>query len=186
MNYKECDVNCPFNINNMTSFTKARNKDEKLPLHLENNGSKVLLVFEAPGYYEWENNSPIYDSRNNGMKDSAGSRIAEALEICRKNRNDYDIAEAVCCFPGKHGQLEQKDVETASEYCKKYLMDYVNSNRYEKVVCWGIVAYTIVKEIVNDINKRSADYSPEIIEVEHPTNKNVNQEYVTDTVRKYL
>ena len=73
-----CDLDCPFNINNNNSFTAARNRDSITPLKLEDNGSKILLVFEAPGYYEWVNGTPIYDSRNMGMFDSAGSRMAKA------------------------------------------------------------------------------------------------------------
>lgn len=61
MDYSLCDLDCPFNINNNYSFTSARVRDSNAPLNLEDNGSKILLVFEAPGYYEWVNGSPIYD-----------------------------------------------------------------------------------------------------------------------------
>ena len=51
MDYSLCDLDCPFNVNNNTTFTKARSKDAKSPLKLEVNGSKTLLVFEAPGFF---------------------------------------------------------------------------------------------------------------------------------------
>lgn len=80
MNYSLCDPNCPYNINNCNSFTAVRKRDQNHPLELEDNDSKTLLVFEAPGYYEWINRSPVYDSRQLGMENSAGSKIADAFE----------------------------------------------------------------------------------------------------------
>lgn len=90
-----------------------------------------------------EKGHPIYDSRSENTYDNAGSRMAEAFESCGKQRTDFDIAEAVCCFPGKQKDLNHHEVVCASTYCRKYLYEYVSEKQYSKIVCWGNIAYTI-------------------------------------------
>ena len=162
MDYNLCDLSCPFNINNNNSFTSARNLDSKTPLNLEDNGSKILLVFEAPGYYEWENETPIYDSRNEGMLDSAGSRIAKAFEIYGKNRDGYDIAEAVSCFPGARRNLIHDEICRAAYYCKNFLMNYISTKRYSRIICWGYIAHNSVVDVVGAIQTKDPMYCPDI------------------------
>ena len=186
MNYSLCDSNCPYNINNCNSFTSVRRRDQNNPLELEDNDSKTLLVFEAPGYYEWINQSPIYDSRQLGMENSAGSKIADAFEQCNKNRMDYDIAEAVSCFPGTKSNLIQDEVCQAAKFCEKYLMSYIYTKKYSKIVCWGYIAHNSVVNIVNILQERDHTYCPSIIFAKHPTAKDVTPEYIVGIIKKHL
>lgn len=181
-----CDLSCPFNINNPNSFTNSRSKDCKFPLPLEDNNSNVLLVFEAPGYYEWENRCPIYDSRSIGKKDSAGSRMAQAFESCDKNRTDYDIAEVVCCFPGNVGVLNHNEILSASIYCRKYLLRCVEQKKYYKIVCWGYIAHNTIIDIVKSIQIEDPHYCPNIMFAKHPTAYGNTQDEVNRDAERCL
>ena len=186
MDYKYCDSNCPYNTQNIFTFTKARARDKIQPIDLEFHGSKTLLVFEAPGYYEWIKNRPIHDSRDEQKMDSAGSRIATAFEACNKQRNNYDIAEAVCCFPGKQKDLNHNEIVNASMSCRKYLYGHVQAKRYSKIVCWGHIAYSSILDIVDSIRVQTPQYCPTIISLKHPTAKDNNQDAINNDVRMYL
>lgn len=98
-NYNLCGK-CIFNrksIKQSANINYITNKNNNGPLSLEDNGSNILLVFEAPGIDEWSNNKPLCSKR----RGSAAVKFANALALCGKALTDYDIAEALYCFPGK-------------------------------------------------------------------------------------
>ena len=186
MNYEKCHLNCPFNVNNR-DFTKARCKEvNRFPLEVEDNGSNILLVFEAPGYYEWINSKPIYDSRVEGKLDSAGSRMAVAFETCNKNRNDYDIAEVVRCFPGRKSELKHTEIESAAGYCQKYLLEELRRKKYCRIICWGTISHTCIIDLIHSIQLEDPYYCPNVIYAKHPTNEENSQNNINHDVTLYL
>ena len=178
IDYQFCDLGCPFNINNKGSFTNSRRGEVNMPLPLEDNNSNVLLVFEAPGYYEWHNRCPIYDS--------SGSRMANAFESCGKIRTNYDIAEVVCCFPGTKNKLQHSEVLLASTFCRRYLLNYVEKKKYHKIVCWGYIAHNNIIDIVKSIQIRDPYYCPNIMFAKHPTARGNTQEDVNKDAERCL
>ena len=186
MDYQLCDLTCPFNVNNQNTFTNSRPKDANFPVMLEDNNSRILLVFEAPGFYEWKNKCPIYDSRYLEKRDSAGSRMAQAFEDCEINRKDYDIAEVVSCFPGPQGGIKQYEVAMASICCRKYLFDYIYNKRYDKIVCWGYIAHNSVIDIVREIQGTDVFYCPSIMSAKHPTAPGNTQSAVNKDIIRCL
>ena len=155
--YAECSNKCPYNkcsINPSKNHAYILNKKNNGPLNLfsKNDSNMILLVFEAPGIDEWRKEEPISSKR----KGSAAVKFNKELKNKNKNKEDYDIAEAVRCFPGTSTKTtNQKDLEelkTASKYCQKYLEQILKEKDYTKIVCFGKIAkrnvYSSVKRLV--------------------------------------
>ena len=154
-NYNLCGK-CIFNRNSLKQSVNINyiiNKKHNGPLSLEDNGSNILLVFEAPGIDEWSKSKPVCSKRMG----SAAVKISNALASCGKKLTDYDIAEALYCFPGKSskgtGQKIQKEVMLGSKFCQKYLEQEILSKNYKKIVCFGKIAQESVSRIFNNFFK---------------------------------
>lgn len=181
-NYTNCSE-CPFNYTQKEKSKISANamKTLELPLEKEDNGSEVLLVFEAPGFFEWRNRKPVFDSRDDGMNNSAGAMFAKALENNNKLRDSYDITEAVQCFPGSQAKKKQTEIDLASLYCITNLYnDLINPN-YKKIVCFGEVASRSIRVIT-----QIYPFSGKVIELLHPSAKENNQEKLDHDVRNNL
>lgn len=122
----------------------------KAPIGLENNGSKVLLLFQAPGKDEWDGKT--YNSRRipvaSKNKSSAGMRIKNSLERIGKVRQDFDYAETVMCYPEKNSSgRDKKPSEKAIHICIKYLNNEIEKNGYTTIICFGKVAENAIKSL---------------------------------------
>ena len=189
-NTANCSL-CPFNPqNNMANLHSKNlayiwNAKNNGPLMLENNNSDILLVFEAPGIDEWHKRQPIISKR----KFSAGRKFDDALKKAGKYRTNYDITEAVLCFPGKSttgtNAKIQEEVEIAATYCQQYLQQDISNKNYRKIICFGKTAYNSVLKIyptICAINPyySSSPYQNRIIHLTHPIcNKNLQQDIMT-------
>ena len=155
--FKRC-AGCPYNTGSTST-----------PIGLENNGSRYLLVFQAPGKDEWNGNTnskqriPI-DSEN---PHSAANRMRKSFDRKNKKRKDYDITEAVQCYPGQNtNKRDKKPRKSSQNICKKYLKEEISNNNYTDIFCFGKIAYDIVKDILENIktNKKI-----NCVEAAHPS-----------------
>lgn len=119
------------------------------PLSLEDNGSRTLLIFQAPGIDEWKMGRPIAS----GSARSAAGKLRAAFQRLGKTRADYDISNAVQCFPGKRapiGNNEPRDKspsKAARDACAKWLQEDISKGSYTRVVTFGKHAEKAVKEL---------------------------------------
>ena len=125
------------------------------PIRCERNGSKYLLVFQAPGNDEWSgttisgNRIPI-DSANSH---SCAARMRNSFARKKASRKDYDIAEAVCCYPSKNTNRRDKKPSARSiASCTKNMERLLQKGQYTKIVCFGNVAYKVVSQALSTIN----------------------------------
>jgi uracil-DNA glycosylase family 4 len=159
---------------------------------LEDNGSNILLIFEAPGIDEWSKSKPVCSKRMG----SAAVKFVNALVSCGKKLTDYDIAEALYCFPGKSskgtGQKIQKEVILGSKCCQKYLELEILSKNYKKIVCFGKIAQESVSRIFNNFFKLKIHrsfynrtyFNYNVIMTNHPMNQKSTD--LTNFVRNNL
>ncbi|MCM8565785.1 uracil-DNA glycosylase family protein [Thauera linaloolentis] len=112
------------------------------PIPLENNGSSILLVFQSPGADEWKNGKPISSSNPR----SAAMKLKSALETIGLDRESFDIANVVQCFPGKKeprgtgAPRDKNPVYAAVSACSKWLHHDIRTGQYERVVVFGCPA----------------------------------------------
>ena len=144
----------------------AHMNNQGKPLRLENNNSKILLVFQAPGIEEWKQRKPIISKKRN----SASSRMENAFKRKCKNRQDYDITEAVQCYPGYGNNRDKKPSKKAVECCKEHLKRDIINGKYEKIIAFGRIAQESVSEIVKGVA------SIEIVNKRHPCGGVTNNE----------
>jgi uracil-DNA glycosylase len=131
------------------------------PVEFEKNNSKILLVFQAPGDDEWRVGMAILPTVKVGG--SAGRRIKMSWVRCKKQRHDFDIINAVQCYPGSDGDRDFKPDAMAINACSNRLETVLNYNSYKKIVVFGDVA----KSIMDDICNRTCIY-PNIVQAKHP------------------
>lgn len=133
-------IDCPY-------FHK---EDNKLPIRLECNHSKILLLFQTPGKDEWEGNT--YNSKRTPVASinphSAGYRIKNSLSRIKKTRCDFDYAEVVMCYPGKYNNgRDKKPSKLSIKNCINYLQESIDLYSYQKIICFGKVAEEAIKNI---------------------------------------
>lgn len=127
-----------------------------LPLHhlrYENNNSDHLLVFQAPGYNEWTGNTmsgkriPI-DSSNSH---SCAERMRKSFVKKSVTRKNYDIAEAVCCYPGRSPKTgrDKKPSAKSISCCTQNMVRLLTSHNYNKITCFGTIASKVVTNAIN-------------------------------------
>jgi len=169
---------CPFNPYNKTVAKRAHTFSctvlNALPLEKEAHNSKTLLVFEDPGIIEWEHRIPIFDARKpdaagKSYSNSAGSLIAHAFEVCKMNRTDYDITEAVQCFPDIKANKIQSEIDRASIFCLHNLFSDIYGRGYSKIICFGDVAERSVLQVVEIIKSIDSRYSIFPTKLVHPS-----------------
>ena len=135
-------------------------------------------MFESPGYYEWINNSPVFYQPT--AKTSAGYIFRQALIATNKKRIDYDITEAVQCFPGCSATGNatsnikiQGETEIASIFCLKYLYQDIIAKNYKKIVCFGNIAYNskshIIRMLTNHPHYNNSFLINNVFRLVHPS-----------------
>ena len=141
---------------NLCSLYKKEN-----PIKLEKNNSKVLLIFQAPGLEEKKLKRPIISRKVN----SAGYRLTKSWHSKSKERSDFDITNAVLCYPGfdEKTKRDKKPDSKSKRYCLNNLEADIVDNNYSKIICFGTVAINQIKKIKNKIK-----HKVEIIERKHP------------------
>lgn len=159
--YANC-TDCPYiDGHHLTAEDKAI---QGHPLSLENNGSVILLIFQAPGIEEWKSGKPI--SSDNAR--SAGSKLKKAFQLLGRERVDYNISNAVQCFPGKQASTGKKaprdklPPKAARNACLKWLREDIFSGNYTRVVVFGRHAKDAVKKLGYEQDSR-------FLFVHHPT-----------------
>lgn len=118
-------------------------KNTLKPLLFEDNGSKILLVLQAPGVEEWKIGKAIQVQTNNK---SAGNRLEKSWKLKGRKRGDFDITNIVQCFPGKYkNDRDKKPKKKAIAQCLKSFEKHVEKKNYEKIIVFGKVAENAIK-----------------------------------------
>ena len=119
------------------------------PLSLEDNNSKVLLLFQAPGVEEWKSGKPISST----SAKSAGEKLRAAFHSIGKARVDYNISNVVQCFPGKREPKENDNPrdksppKAACNACSKLLQEDISKGGYKRVIVFGNYAKEAVQRL---------------------------------------
>lgn len=120
----------------------------------ENNNSNILLIFQAPGNDEWTGNTmtgnkiPI-DSNNSK---SCANRMRKSFKRNKVFRGNFDIAEAVCCYPGKsQNGRDNKPWFSSMALCSINMVNILVKKRYQRIICFGDVAYDVVTTAITQI-----------------------------------
>lgn len=187
-NFSLCDKKCPYkkcSVNPSQNHTYIHSKRNSGPLELYSQipTNDILLIFEAPGIDEWSKGEPICSKRIG----SAGHKFNAELRAQGKIKSNYDIVEAVRCFPGTSTktthQKNDAELESAATYCEKYLRDIILSKNYKKIVCFGKIAKKSVQSIMGRLQRKKHPYytrqfqSLGIVNLVHPMkNKNLSQD----------
>ena len=140
------DVNCcscPY-FNQKHLDQKERTCRGDPPVEAEVNGSDVLIVALAPGVEEWRRGSALMPCKRQGG--TAGSRVQQSWKRTCKVRKDFDIIEAVQCYPGREGGArDKKPVEEAVTACTERLRATLKQGKYRKAIALGKVAFESLK-----------------------------------------
>lgn len=159
-NYSNCG-SCPYNPYNPNNVAVSKSyTNSPCSIDLGSN-SNTLLIFQAPGWDEWNANTvsgkqiPI-DSRSSHsaaakMRNSFTRRTQAGVPT---NRAMYDITESVQCFPDKNKNGRDKKPRIAAQkVCIQYLMqDIVKKPPYQKIVCFGKLAYSMTLMAIKSIS----------------------------------
>lgn len=142
--YEECRRCIYFGQKHLEKKSKVSR--QFVPIKIEKNNSSTLIIFQAPGIKEWHVGKAIQSSRKRGG--SAGSRIEASWNRCGKSRKDFDIVEAVRCYPGerKNGR-DKKPRKKSRECCSKILAREINSGNYLRIIAFGVIAQEMLKYI---------------------------------------
>lgn len=134
--YRGHCFDCPYIKNTVDEADK--------PLSMENNSSDILLIFQAPGESEWKDKNPVCS----GNSKSAAARIRNSLERINKSRKDFNITNAVQCFPGKSASgRDKRPVIAARRKCADWLETDIKSFQFRKIIVFGSLA----KESIDSI-----------------------------------
>lgn len=128
--------NCPYHPDNGL-VPSPRSDRVRVPLSAEINGSLTLLLLQSPGINEWDDGRPLSSAENA----SARWRFEAALGKAGRRREDFDIAEAVNCYPGQDDDGDDRKPSVgAIEACSRWLAELIRERRYTTVVLFGRVA----------------------------------------------
>ena len=156
-----CD-NCPYK--NQIHLNTDKKIDRKSPpIELENNDSNTLLVFQAPGTEEWKVGKAIQPIIKPGG--TAGRRIELSWKSVGKSREDFDIVNAVQCFPGNNGDRDLKPNSMSICSCSNRLKDILNGSSYTKIILFGEIAQNVVDNLINTLSLDEVD----VQRSKHPT-----------------
>jgi len=137
------------------------------PVELEPHGSPILLVFQAPGSMEWDAGKPIQPTKRRGG--TAGVRIHNSWKRVGKARDDFDIINAVQCFPGNYGGRDLTPMTDAKTCCARRLNVILEQGHYRKIIAFGDVAF----EMINSLTSASG-INPCSIQAAHPNSGTSN------------
>ena len=173
-NYSNC-IGCPYV--NQQHLSSGGIAPVFTPLSIDyGTSSNVLLVFQAPGFDEWIGNTasgmriPI-DSVN---PHSAGNRMRRSMVRKNTSRADYDITEAVQCYPGKKSTGRDKiPSSTSMRCCLRHLINDLSQKQYNKIVAFGDIAYQMTCNAVSIINTNTkiSIIQPTPIHAKHPSGR---------------
>ena len=155
-NFNNCG-NCPYI--NQSHLSAPYSVVPSQPLAIDyGNGADVLLIFQAPGLDEWTGNTlsqkriPI-DSCN---PHSAAARIRNSMSRKGVSRSNYDITEAVQCFPGRNAKgRDKKPSATSIKCCMHHLINDLSQKQYRSIIAFGNIAYKMAMDSVCLINNNS-------------------------------
>lgn len=122
------------------------------PIELEAHGSSTLLIFQAPGDIEWAVGQAIQPTTKIGG--TAGVRIRNSWVRRGKIREDFDITNAVQCFPGNGGARDIKPTDAAISFCAERLMKALEEGHYSNVIAFGDVAHDVATRLTKNIGSR--------------------------------
>jgi hypothetical protein len=160
MPYDQHCIECPY-FNQKHLPPNQQTTRSSPPVELEANGSNTLLVFQAPGNIEWDKGLAIQPTKKKGG--SGGARIAQSWQRSGKQRTDFDIINAVQCFPGIFGERDDPPSPQAKACCAKRLKAVLLVGNYLKVIPFGDVA----RETLNSLLKETGQ-APTVPTIRHP------------------
>ena len=160
MGYDENCCCCPY-LNQKHLNQKERTCRPDPPVEVEDNGGDVLIVALAPGVEEWRSGKPLMPIKKKGG--TAGRRVQKSWERSGKKREDFNIIEAVQCYPGEGKKGRDKEpVNEAVKACAERLRATLKQRKYRKAIALGEVAY-------KSLQRASANLTLNIAKGPHPT-----------------
>ena len=156
-------VNCPY-----------YNKQIK-SIGIEKNKSDILLVFQSPGQDEWSGNtiSKIRKPIDSINPHSCANRMRNSFKRKNVYRSNYDIAEAVCCYPGNNGSgRDFKPKQAAVNNCVDNMIKVLSNSSYKKIICFGKIAFEVVNKAIAKISGWSG---PAPVKRRHPSSSVSNR-----------
>ena len=160
MEYDDNCQKCPYYLQN--HLIDMLRTTRKIPaITLENNSSTTLLVFQSPGDSEWHTGKAIQPTKKQGG--TTGVRIKKSWERKNKLRTDFDIINAVQCFPGNDGDRDLMPKPMVIDTCSQRLQEIVESKKYKKIIVFGRIAENSIKKLIKKLN-----YSTEVVSAPHP------------------
>jgi uracil-DNA glycosylase family 4 len=108
-----------------------------VPLETERHESATLLIFQAPGSEEWRKGRPLISRES---PHSAAARLRNAWTRLGLRREDFDITNAVQCFPGTGNPRDKPPLKAAISACSQWLQRTIELGAYTKIVAFGRVA----------------------------------------------
>ena len=103
---------------------------------MEDNESDVLLIFRSPGCEEWREKRPIYSDEQDSSH--TGAVMRNAFERLGKKREDFNITNAVQCYPGQSNNGQDCPPEPlAVEHCSNWLKKDIKLKKYQKIIVFG-------------------------------------------------
>ena len=172
-NYSNCS-GCPYcNQTHLKGTSYYSNANSPLSIDMGNNAD-TLLIFQAPGADEWAggtntssgNRIPI-DSKNTR---STAERMRKSMNRKGVNRSDYDITEAVQCFPGRGiSGRDKKPNAKSQKYCLAHLVNDLSQKKYRKIIAFGQVAHENALAAVNAVNAMGNISQPQPTPAPHPS-----------------
>lgn len=160
MGYDANCCGCPYFNQRHLSQAERTCRDDP-PVEAEDNGSDVLIVALAPGVEEWRCGKPLMPIKKPGG--TAGRRVQLSWQNKCKHRGDFDIIEAVQCYPGegKNGR-DKEPMKGAVNACAARLQVALQRKKYRKVIALG-------KAALKSLQKANTDPKLCIVEGPHPT-----------------
>lgn len=140
---------CPYN-----NCPHLDNKLKKAPIKSELNHSNTLLVFQSPGKDEWSGNNGTTERLPIISKSSHSAAARMRKSFARKNlsREDFDITEAVLCYPGQYGNgRDKKPRKNAVIKCNKHLEKMILNGNYSTIVSFGDIANRAVNKALENL-----------------------------------
>ncbi|ADN78383.1 uracil-DNA glycosylase superfamily protein [Geobacter sulfurreducens] len=160
MGYDSNCNGCPYNQQRHLIATQRTTRTSP-PVELEDHNSSTLLVFQSPGDAEWEAGKPLQPTIKVGG--SAGRRIEMSWERRNRKRAEFDIINAVQCFPGNEGGRDVAPDAMAICSCSKRFENILNTKTYEKIIVFGDIS----KQVITALSYK-LKLSARIIPAKHP------------------
>ena len=144
MGYNEHCKGCPY-ADQQHLDQEARTIRRDPPVEAEVNESEVLVVALAPGVDEWRHGRPLMPCIRRGG--TAGSRVLQSWKRARKDRSDFDISEAVQCYPGRGDSgRDKRPAKGAVANCLGRLRATLVRGNYRKVIALGELAFESLQQ----------------------------------------